>query len=478
MQEKYRDEIDIFIESKKDEMIEDLKKLVRINSQRMDPASGKPFGEGPAMALEQAGILMEAYGLKKTNYDNYVITGDYGDGEKSLDILAHLDVVPVTDEWTITGPFQPAVVNGRIYGRGTADDKGPAIAALYAVRAVRELNIPLHRSVRLIFGSNEECGSSDLKYYYTKEKEAPFTFTPDAVFPVINLEKAKLCKSFSAVMKEKKAEARIVSMASGDKVNVVPAKAEAVIAGVDSKTMKQIAESFFPEYNMDYTVESSGNGGLIRIKGLAAHASTPERGNNAATAMLNYLAQIPLGDCESTKLIKRLAEMFPHGDISGKALKIAMADEQSGALTMNLGILKYESGKLYGELDVRAPLCANDRNLTEKLRNSFKEAGIILESGNMRPAHYVPADSFFVRTLLDSYEYYSGRKGETRATGAGTYVHDLKRGVAFGCMTEETDNHMHGDNEFIEIKTMLMSAKIFADVIVKLCGINIVDTNG
>ena len=158
----YREQIEAYIDGKKDEMLTDLQTLVRIDSQRGTPEEGMPFGEGPARVLKEASALMEKAGLTVTNYDNYVVTGDFGPGEKALDILAHLDVVPVTKDWTVTQPFEPLIRDGRIYGRGTADDKGPAVAALYAIRAVRELGLPIKHSVRLILGSDEECGSSDL----------------------------------------------------------------------------------------------------------------------------------------------------------------------------------------------------------------------------------------------------------------------------------------------------------------------------
>ena len=147
---------------------------------------------------------MKKYGLATRNYENYVVTGDFSEKEKALDILAHLDVVPVTEDWTVTKPFEPKIVDGKIYGRGTADDKGPAIAALYALRAIRELGIPMKKSVRLILGSDEECGSGDLEYYYAKEQEAPYTFTPDADFPLINIEKGSFHGVFSSEFKGKR----------------------------------------------------------------------------------------------------------------------------------------------------------------------------------------------------------------------------------------------------------------------------------
>ena len=486
----YREKIDAYIDAKKDEMLEDLKTLVRIDSTRGEALPGKPFGEGPAAVVKAAGELMEKAGLTVTNYDNYCIAGDLLRQEKALDILAHLDVVPVTEDWTVTQPFEPLVTEGRIYGRGTADNKGPAVAALYAIRAMKDLEIPLRYGIRLILGSDEECGSSDLAYYYTKEKEAKYTFTPDADFPVINLEKARLAKSFEADLNagccgeeekccendSKCCQVCLVSLNAGSKVNVVPQKAEAVLCCISKEQLCASWEEYCSKNSRgSLSAEMKDlDGGCVKlvVKGCSAHASTPEIGENALTALLGFLAEILTKEGKTKDVIVHLSQMFPHGDTCGKAIGIAMEDEASGALTMSLGILKVEDGKLYGEYDVRAPLCATDENLTKVLSDAFAKGGIIMESGKMKPAHYVPADSLFVKTLLDSYERYFGKKGEPIAIGGGTYVHDLERGVAFGCGVEGVDNHMHGDDEFMEVDMLVKSAKIFADVIVKLCGEN------
>ena len=468
----YQKQLDAYLDSKKEEMLEDLKALVSIDSQRGEPLPGMPFGEGPARAVKAAGELMERYGLKVTNYDNYVITGDSSDQEKALDILAHLDVVPVTDEWTVTQPFKPVIRDGRIYGRGTADDKGPAIAALYAIRAVKELGIPLKYSVRLILGSDEECGSSDLEHYYEKEQEARFSFTPDADFPLINLEKARLAKAFTAQIHDA-GSAGVVEFEAGMKVNVVPAKASAVIRGMDAAAVRTVCEAKADALQVSVCVEETEEHLVqIRVRGSAAHASTPELGVNAATALLAMLDEMAPAGSESFALLQSLSRLFVHGDTQGKALGISMQDEESGALTMNLGILRLKDGALYGEFDVRAPLCANDDNLTEVMRKDFDGIGIRMEEGPMKAAHYVPADSDLVKTLLGSYERYFGTEGKPFAIGGGTYVHELERGVAFGCAVEGVDNRMHGDDEFMEIEMLLRSAKIFADAIVKLCNLD------
>lgn len=462
----YRKKLEEYMENHKEEMLEDLKTLVRIDSTRGEKKDGKPFGEGPAKVLAAAQEMLEGYGLLTKNYDNYVVTGDLSEKEKGLDILAHLDVVPVTKDWTVTEPFQPLVKDGRIYGRGTSDDKGPAVAALYAIRAVKELGIPLTKNVRLILGADEECGSSDLEYYYNIEKEAPASFTPDADYPVINLEKGRLEAVYEKVFAEPSFPA-VLEINGGDKVNVVPANAYAVVAGLAQETIRTEIEK--DTSGVAFELEGNGEKLIIRAKGRAGHASLPEHGQNAVSALLELLARLPLAESDSTAAVKAAAEMFPFGDVNGKALGVCMEDEVSGMITMNLGILTMDKDHMEISVDSRVPVCGNDENVTEVIRNCMDKNGFYMKSGALSKPHYVPADSPFVKTLLESYEHYSGRKGEARAMGGGTYVHELERGVAFGCAMDDVDNHMHGDDEFMVVDVLVMSAKIFADVICKLC---------
>ena len=197
----YREKIEAYIDSHRQEMLDDICKLCRINSEKMPYEEGKPYGAGAFDALNAALSMAEEYGFSIRNYDNYVGTVDLNDKEHQLDILAHLDVVPAGEGWTVTEPFNPVEKDGKLFGRGTADDKGPAVAALYALRAIKELGIPVNKNVRLILGTDEECGSSDIAHYYAVEKEAPMTFSPDAEFPVTNTEKGSLAGHFTAEFK-------------------------------------------------------------------------------------------------------------------------------------------------------------------------------------------------------------------------------------------------------------------------------------
>ncbi len=551
---KYNEMIDSYIDGKKEEMLEDLKTLVRINSQKGPAEEGKPFGAGPAAALAAAQELMGRYGLTVKNYENYVVTGDLeaeassadaagnagtadseknGAAGKGLDILAHLDVVPVTEDWTVTQPFEPKIADGRIYGRGTADDKGPAIAALYALRAIRELGIPMKKGVRLVLGSDEECGSSDLAYYYGIEQEAPYTFTPDADFPVINIEKGRLEGEFQAEFADteekdtfvstqgqeslgysnsagglqrngaddKTPQPRVLSLKSGDKANVVPGRATLILEGLSEDAVRFAAGAVTEETGVTFEItklcddapRNDNNPGeepehdetgsakpfeseqlCIDARGQAAHASTPQEGKNALTATLRLVARLA---AENTGLARTagldallaLEHLFPYEDTCGKSLGVYCEEEQSGAVTLCFSILDYTPERLRGTFDARLPIGCTEENTKQPIMEALAKHGIQLGDRPMTKPHCVPGDSDFVKILLDSYEHYTGIKGEPISTGGGTYVHELERGVAFGCMTPDVDNHMHGDDEFMVIDRLVMSAKIFADAIVRIC---------
>lgn len=472
----YKEKIDAYIDSKKDEMLNDLADLIRIDSQKGEAREGMPFGEGPARVLAEAEELMKRHGMITTNYDNYVVTADLSEAQKGLDILAHLDVVPVTDDWTVTQPFEMKVVDGKIYGRGTADDKGPAIAALYAMRAIKDLGIPMQKSVRLILGSDEECGSGDLAYYFSKEAEAPYTFTPDAEFPVINIEKGRFAPELFAEFSDKLTLPGVLSLKSGDKVNVVPQRARALIAGVEEEVLKKAAQELMAILPVTFTVteadaahpDGCGMVFAVEARGQAAHASTPEEGKNALTAMLRYLTMLPLAPSDGQRALAALNKLFPYEDTCGKTIGVFCEEEQSGALTLCFSMLDYTPDRLSAAFDARLPIGCNEENTKQPIVQALAAWGIRLEGGMTGP-HCVPGDSEFVKILLESYERYTGIKGEPLAIGGGTYVHGLERGVAFGCGSFDVDNHMHGDDEFMEVSTLLMSAKIFADVILKVC---------
>ena len=223
------------------------------------------------------------------------------------------------------------------------------------------------------------------------------------------------------------------------------------------------------ELGIRFTVSSEDGCLKIAAAGENGHAMAPWKGKNALTGLLSLIERLPLAECGQTKAVRALNRLMPHGDWYGEALGIKMSDEESGELTLAFSMLDISEKSLEGEFDSRCPICATKENTIDVIREKMEADGISFNTEEMKPPHHVPADSDFVKTLLAAYEKYSGRKGECIAIGGGTYVHNLKNGVAFGAALPETENHMHGPDEFAVVDELTMSAKIFAQVIVDLC---------
>lgn len=465
----YQKQIEEYFHMHREELLRDCSELIRIPSEKGEPKPGMPFGEAPAKALDAAEKIAKSMGFSVRDYDRYVIAVDLNDRPRQLDILAHLDVVPAGNGWSVTQPFEPLIKDGKLYGRGAADDKGPAVAALYALKAVRDLGVPLKKNVRLVLGSDEECGSADMKHYYETEQEAPMTFSPDAEFPVINTEKGRYSTWVRATWQRDAELPRILSAHGGVKSNVVPDTAEAVVEGFSAAGLSEYAQAATARTGIRFLFREDGGKTVVEAHGACAHASTPGEGNNAVTGLIDFLAGIPFADRESFRALRALGKLFPHGDWKGTAAGVEMRDDLSGGLTMSLNLFEYGEDGLKAFFDGRTPVSATNQNLKDVFCARARALGLTPDSEDVSPAHHVSADTPFVRTLLHCYEQYSGKKGACLAIGGGTYAHHLKNGVAFGCSMPGTDNRMHGADEYAVIDELLLGAKIFTQAIIDLC---------
>lgn len=463
--------ITAWVNAHREQMVSDICELIRVKSCRGEAAENAPFGDGPAAALAAAEKIAARMGLKMTNYANYVGTFDLSDRPQKLAILAHLDVVPEGDGWSVCKPYEPVVTEGRIYGRGSADDKGPAIAAMYALAAAKELGGELPFSTRLILGTAEETGSEDLQYYFSKEKAPEMSFSPDADYPLINLEKGSYSPLFGAKWEQSSALPRVSRLHGGTVNNIVPRTAWALVNGLDAQTVKTAADKAAAATGVSFEVSDCDGGIKISAVGVSAHASTPEKGNNAQTALIALLNRLPLADCGSSRALSALEKVFPHGDTEGRAVGIAQSDEISGALTLNFGIIELDENGCSCRFDSRLPVCCNAANTLEPVCAALESAGLtVFERGALNPPHFTPPDSRLVKTLLDIYTDATGKKGECLAIGGGTYVHHIEGGVAFGCADPEVDNRMHGADEFALIDALTNSCAMFCEAILRLCG--------
>ncbi|MCL2408637.1 MAG: Sapep family Mn(2+)-dependent dipeptidase [Oscillospiraceae bacterium] len=495
MKVELRQKIDEWFNQHSDEMISDLSALVAINSVRSAPADGQPYGPAAREVLDVVQAQLEKRGFTVENFEDIIITADYGptaDKLPELGILAHLDIVEAGPGWS-SDPFELLIKDGKLYGRGTSDDKGPSVAAMYALYCAAELCPKFTRGFRLILGSGEETGCQDIAQYLEKAAPPTYVFTPDAGFPVMNLEKGRLVPVFGAEWEADSTLPRVISISGGATANAVPPLCKAVIEGISlaeaallcrkysEKTGAMLTaapDEFTPEnFNpADFSFEGENptsapapNRVVLTSHGKSAHAAHPSAGINAQTALLEMLAAMSFADTAGFRHVQALNRLFPHGDIRGENLGLEMSDKISGELTVNFGVLELTPTGFSANFDSRTPICADEIDIEAITRAAFKREGISVNDLTIYKSHHTPEDTPFVQTLLRIYEDYTGEKGECLAIGGSTYVHDIPGGVAFGCGFPGADNNIHGANEFMELDHLMMSAKMFTEVILEMC---------
>ncbi len=455
-----------FIYSHREDLINTVTQLVEIPSVKGAPAEGAPFGKEPRRALDKMLEICAQHGLQTGCHDDVMGTADYcPSGDIRLGILCHLDVVPAEPlNWTFP-PFSLTRRDGKLFGRGVIDDKGPCAAAMYALYCVKELGIPLKSGVRLMFGTDEENGSNDLEIYRRGNTLPPMVFTPDGSFPVINIEKGMI----RCGIKGEYSGGSVVSFKGGSIPNAVPDKAEAVLRGISRDEVRAAvtANTSSALITIDY-----GENGIntLHCSGRSAHASTPQAGVNAVTALIEVLNRLPLEEGAQRDILRGLKRQFPFGETDGKSAGLKLSDEKSGELTLTLSKLCMENGSVSGCIDIRYPVSAKLHDVVSGLSASLEAAGLHYVKNMEEEPHYVPEDSELVRKLLKVYEEVEGEPGRCIAIGGGTYVHTVEGGVAFGAERGDTDYHMHGNDEFITEEELLKDAVLFACAIANICG--------
>ncbi len=451
--------LNAIIESMHDEMIDTLQKWIRVPSVKGEAAPGAPFGKEVRSMLDMALADCEQMGFKTQNFDGYIAHADLGEGsdEDALAILAHLDVVPEGDGWKYP-PYGAVIENGRMYGRGTSDDKGPAVAALYAMKAVKDVGIPLRRKVRLILGCDEESGWEDIAHYNKVATMPRMGFSPDASYPIINIEKGICRLELHGVLSNEGLQ--VIAFNNGERPNVIPGRASALVAG-DAATVAQ-AEAAAKKLDIPAEVHLTDKGVSITVTGISGHAAYPETARNANGEMLLLLRELGVqGD------LCLLADKIGL-DYKGEGLEVSVSDGISGYLTCNLGIIRAGEGGVYATLDIRYPVMTNPDMIIKNVSASLP--GMRVEAMEVKEPHHVPAGSELVQNLLDAYHEVTGYERKCLYTGGGTYARSLQEGVAFGASFPQDEDLAHQANEYADIEGLYKNIKIFALAIVKLAG--------
>ncbi len=453
-----------------DELLNDLSELLSIDSSRDVENKTKdfPLGPGPAKALQTFLHFADRDNFTTKNVDNLAGRIELGtvDAEDAIAILSHVDVVPEGPGWE-TNAFEPTVKDGKLYARGTSDDKGPGIAAYYAMKIIKELKLPISKPVHMILGTDEESEWVGMNHYMEKETMPKVGFSPDAEFPVINGEKGIV--SFKVNFPHS-SDGLVTDFNSGLRPNMVPQHAEATVTDVDG-VVPNLAADFqdFLDENPDISgeINTTANKFTLKIIGKGSHAMEPFHGINAATYLAKFLNTLPLK--ENEKVYFNFIDQYLFLDHYGKSLQIDRHDDVMGDLTVSPDIFNFDESQADLLLNIRYPKGDTGETLTKKINQQLPVSVSAEIEGHNQLPHFVDANDPLVQSLMAAYQAHTDDKtSEPFTVGGGTYGRILKNGVAFGAMFPGDANVMHQANEYIELKKLLKATAIYADAIYRL----------
>ena len=466
------------VEDKRDDIISTLSDFIKIESIAGEAEGDMPFGKNVHRAFSFMLDMAERDGFKTLNADNYGgnIRWDRkktSERDETMGILCHIDVVPAGKFWDYK-PFGGEIVDGKMYGRGTADDKGPTIASYFALKCLKDLGIKLSKNVEIILGLDEETKWSGMEYYLSKVDAPDFGFTPDADFPVVNGEKGVL--TFSLAQKFGKTQSRGISLKSfkgGNASNMVADYARAVINSKNKEDYQWIREqvqSLASSEGFELQARGVGQSLEITAKGISAHGSTPEKGLNAISVIMQLLNKIPFDNDDVGDFIKFYNEHIGF-DLNGERLGlIGVEDEVSGKTTVNVGVIDMTQDAVKLTVNTRYPVTKTDEDVHEAVADTIrgKAIGIIREK-HMAPI-YVPEDSPLIQTFMKVYKEATGDfEAKPKIIGGGTYSRAMKNFVAYGGIFPGEEELAHQKNEYIKIDSLIAMTKIYAEAIYRLC---------
>lgn len=444
------------------ELIRSTQEIVRIPSVQGEAKEHMPFGEGVDRCLRHALELSESLGFRTVNLDGYIGCAEYGEGGEYVGVLGHLDVVPEGDGWNYP-PYGAEIHDGRLYGRGTTDDKGPLLAALYGLKAVKDCGLPLSKKVRILFGTNEETGCRDMEYFNKKEKPPVAGFTPDAYYPIIFAEKGI---TVFDIVRDLGNPSAIKSLTGGHRPNMVPDYAEARLA-VGAHAAGQALEAYRKTHDFRLSLEEKEGDVLVKCVGRSAHGSTPERGENAVMRLFDFLGASLDEDSDAMNFI-RFCNRHIGFETDGRSFGCALEDDFSGKLSFNAGVARIGEGRAALSLNLRYPVTRTYGEMMDGFRKTLEGTGIRIEDMQAQKPLYFDKGHPLIRTLQKVYREETGDEPALLASGGGTYAKELKNIVAFGPIFPGKPDLDHQANEYIETADLIRNAKIYARAIYEL----------
>ncbi len=465
------------IESYRTEMVSSLSELISIPSIAVRTPGSDPFGAPVQQAYEWMLAKAEQTGFPTFDADHFGGHFDYrGAGEGILGIVGHLDVVPEgdPDSWDFE-PFGGQIIDGEICGRGAMDDKGPVIAAFYAMKALKESGFVPGKTVRMILGLDEETNWEGMRHYLAFAPDLPDCgFTPDADFPVVHGEKGILVFDLARKFgrnREKGLQLRQIT--GGAAANSVADCARAVVyddAGGGYDEIKAMLSALRESTGWKIRWKGIGKSLEIRIQGISAHGAKPEQGLNAISILMNALGYLRFASDDVSEFIRFYNDHIGF-DLHGERIGCALSDEMSGPLVWNVGMVALDKESVRLTINVRYPVTSDDEQVYAGITKVIEPYDLGIIKGKHQPPVYLPADDPVIKTLTDIYRRATGdTESRPLVIGGGTYARAFDGVVAFGARFPGKPELGHQKNEKISEDDLLLLTRIYAEAIAALAG--------
>ena len=461
--------IDKLVENYFDKAVKDIKELIKINSQYdKNTADNKnPFGKGVSECINKFLSIAESDGFTIKNINNYACFAECGSGDL-IGVLAHLDTVPAGNEelWTYP-PFTAEIHDNKIYGRGAIDDKGPLIAAYTALKILKDSGLKLNKRFRIIAGGDEETSMRCLARYKETEEIPVFSFSPDANFPAVYAEKGQMQVTMKRDFPLQGFEpVKLLGLTCGERVNVVPDTAYAYFGGDTAKIKRQLEEIAGDELEIDYYRDEYLQ---VKTTGKAAHAMNPEKGVNAMYKLLRILAHPSLdyGSWELMLWIRHIAYLL-NDESDGRNLGINCHDDISGALTINLGLLRYKTEDLTLKFDIRYPVTLKSSKIENKINILAEKMMMLTQISKHIPPLYIEKSNPYLQELLKAYQSVTNDKSEPVAIGGRTYCTMIENSLSFGANFADDEEMAHKQDEYLDLDKLKKVIKIYLQAFINL----------
>lgn len=448
------------------ELLDDTVAMLQIPSVEGEPGPNAPYGAENRKALDLALSLAEKYGMKTTDLEGHIGYCEYGEGDRLIVSLGHLDVVPVGPGWK-HDPFGAEIDGGFIYARGAVDDKGPTMASFYAMRAIKECVPDLGVRMRQVFGCNEESGFGCVARYVQTEEAPTYGVAPDSGWPLYHGEKG-IANLEISVPRNVGSDMELTEFNGGQRPNIVIDSCSAKVK-VSPAARAEVEAKLADAWDRNVTFAWEGDVlGAFAI-GKAAHGSTPFEGDSAAVRLFRFLHEIsPL----STKTY--FDELFSITGIGGAGLGIAGSDEPSGDLTSNLGVVESNAETIEFLFNIRYPVTWNGemlQTLCDKRLDTLA-SGFKLKVTRDSPPLYFPLDHPLVKTIVEAYREETGDQTEPGTMGGGTYARAIPNTVSIGTGWQmDGDGGIHETDERLKVENLFRMSRIYARILYKLATI-------